>query len=385
MGKPFDDILLYSLREKGKEFQSKRIYDKDMNATVGASDLACIRKACMDLMNPPERTLDELLLMKKGNVAEHIFLEAFEHVGVNCESQRSYYGAKDSIFSHMKVHPDMVTFVDKIGYLKDPGLDAHVEKMIMSGKKIWLNELKTTGALPDAPHFYWELQVMIQTGLIAETHGISPEQIDSNLVAINLNNGKRRLFHIKWDEDVYFDGMERSLLVETFKEEIIEIQMGTRIEFTLTAEEMPCTYNPGVCANCDHASSCPIFGKKGEFKIATELDTAMFEYIEKKDRFNIEKDEFDENIRPIFEKMGKSGVGDTVEGKFTPGKTVPILIAKDLPREEVERLAKEYPAAVSIDTNKLKYLSEIEFINLSKKYGTEKITNQRLIVKKKKK
>ncbi len=382
--KLLEKIALIRLQEEGEKVRSNRIYDDNFNATVGASDLTCAVKAAYSILYPPEFDLDRFIILTRGNVSESIFFDSFKYLNIDVETQRSYFGEKGTIFSHMKVHPDFVVFLDKVQYTGHEDIDRDFNDLIRRGKKIWLNEMKTSSYIPDVPHHYWKLQVMMQAGLIALEHGITPEQIDINLIVINLNTGKRRIFHFDWNEDIYYEGLEVSLAIQTFKEELIEMMSGERKEFTVAPEELPAMYNPGVCALCEYTDKCPIFKKQGTFNIGKELDDAILSYLDAKKIFDVKKEDYEANIRPVFEKLGRSGKGIKTEGKFTAGKSIAVLLSSDIPRDKIIKLAEAYPDAISIDTGRLKALDEVAFANLSKEFGTTKVNNQRLVVKRKK-
>lgn len=378
------NIVEKSEQELAIETTKNRIYDENMDATVGASEVACPRKSCYSILFPVVHDLERHIILKRGHIAETIFIDALKHYGIPVETQVPYYGEKGTLFAHMKVHPDVVVSIKDIKETGVDEIDSDVEKMRRAGKKIWLNEIKSAAAIPNEFHHYWHLQVMLQAGLIALEKGITEEEIQIELTVVNLNNGKTRTFEFDWDEDIFQEALEVSLIVQQFKEETIEMMMGERSEYSVPVDEVPATYNAAICSLCEYSERCSIFSKKETFKIGSELESEMLSFLDEKDRFNDAKRSFDENIRPIFEKLGVSGVGENIEGKFTPGKEVPVLNISDIPKEEVAKLAESYPDIVLIDTNKLKYQDEVAYAALAKRYGTTKMTKQRLVIKRRK-
>jgi len=383
--KLLEKITERSHQARGVETKKKRNFDENMRATVGASELACPRKTCFDLMYPFTFDLQRHIILERGHVAETIFITSLEYYNFHVETQRSYFGEKNTLFSHMKVHPDILIEVEKMEDTGDEDIDEDIHKMKRAGKKLWLSEIKSAAAIPDTYHHYWHLQVIIQAGLIALEHGVSEEEIQIELTVVNLNNGKTRTFVFDWDEEIFQEGLEVSLIIQQFKEELIEVMMGVRDEFTVPPEEIPASYNAAICSLCEHSHRCSIFSKKEVFTIGNDLEEDLLQFLDERDRFNNAKGNFDENIRPIFEKLGISGKGTKVEGKFTPGKEVPVLNITDIPREEVVKLAAAYPDTIQINPERLRYADEIAYANLAKSYGTTKMTKQKLVVKRRNK
>lgn len=114
-----------------------------------------------------------------------------------------------------------------------------------------------------------------------------------------------------------------------------------------------------------------------------QLENTILKYAKARDEFKNIKRHFEEDVKKVFEQIGKNGKGKKVHVRYSPPKKISVLKKDRIPPEVIEELAKEYPEIMKPDFDALKIIDYDKYKKLLESFGGEKKVGQRLIIREK--
>lgn len=250
----------------------------DRSTYVGASDLGCERKGCLEKLTPSKKSFETLIRFKRGDLVESIVKEALENNGISHVCQLE------------AIHPEK------------PHLKAHLDFTFANKIEMGVLECKSVSFIPEEPYDGWEKQLHYQMGLLALSHG--NKKIKGAVIAMDLQTGDVRIFNGYKHSPLMFKELEASAerIWESFQKK------DTR---SLNTNQSP------LCSYCNYRSDCPAFFVD-ESKVVdlSPIQEDVNQYMDAK----------------LLEKEGKSlsfqakGRIERFLGKFTTGKAGETLI-----------------------------------------------------------
>ena len=113
----------------------------DRSTYVGASDLGCELKGCLEKLRPSQRSFETLVRFKRGELVESIVKEALDNNKTShvCQLEAT--------------HP------------KKPHLKAHLDFTFSNQTEMGVLECKSVSFIPDAPYDGWEKTAFLSNGI----------------------------------------------------------------------------------------------------------------------------------------------------------------------------------------------------------------------------
>ena len=192
----------------------------DRSTYVGASDLGCERKGCLEKLAPSGKSFETLVRFKRGDLVESIVKEALENCNISHVSQLE------------SIHP------------QKPHLRAHLDFTFTGRNEIGVLECKSVSFIPKEPYDGWEKQIYYQMGLLALNH--RNKKIKGAVIALDLQTGDIRIFNGYKHNPLMFRELEAS---------------ADRIWQSLQnkSPQNLQTNRSALCSYCQYRADCPAF------------------------------------------------------------------------------------------------------------------------------
>ncbi|MFZ5572886.1 MAG: hypothetical protein ACOZF0_21005 [Thermodesulfobacteriota bacterium] len=192
----------------------------DRSTYIGASDLACERKGCLEKLTPSRKSFETLLRFKRGDLVESIVKEALDHNEIKHVCQLE------------AVHP------------QKPHLKAHLDFTFGNQTEMGVLECKSVSFIPQEPYDGWEKQLYYQMGLLSLNH--RQKKIKGAVIALDLQTGDVRIFNGYNHSPLLFKDLEASA-------DRIWQALQNQNPDSLHTNKSP------LCAYCHFRSDCPAF------------------------------------------------------------------------------------------------------------------------------
>ena len=192
----------------------------DRSTYVGASDLGCELKGCLEKLKPSQRSFETLVRFKRGELVESIVKEALDNNKISHVCQLEATHPKKS---HLKAHLDF-TFSNQT--------------------EMGVLECKSVSFIPDVPYDGWEKQLFYQMGLLSLNH--PAKKIKGAVIAMDLQTGDVRIFNGYKHSSLMFTELENS--AERIWQSFVK-----KDPRNLSTNRSP------LCSYCNHRSNCPAF------------------------------------------------------------------------------------------------------------------------------
>ncbi len=216
----------------------------DRSTYVGASDLGCELKGCLEKLTPSPKSFETLVRFKRGDLVENIVKEALECSGIKhvCQLEAT--------------HPEK------------PHLKAHLDFTFSNTYEIGVLECKSVSFIPEAAYDGWEKQLFYQMGLLSL---IRPQKkIKGAVIALDLQSGDVRIFNGYTHSPLVFKELEASAerIWQSFQKQNTK---------NLKPNRSP------LCSYCNFRSDCPAFFiKDSELVDLTPIQQDVDGYVDAK-------------------------------------------------------------------------------------------------------
>ena len=352
----FSEIMNTAFLAEQEKTSHRRFTFDGLKASVGASDVAgCARKAAYQILFGGEQpTLQEFFLMRKGNVSEGVIEGNLNELGIKYERQGEYFGT--GIFDFMLIHPDILIDVNDAGNFSIEA-QGFINRSKGKGCKYILYELKTTNTIPKEPHDYWVRQTNIQAEYIAEAKGISPEEIDIYVYAIELDYGRYAEFHIDYDVEEVMIAQDDALSFVNVIEDYIHFINKEKDTMDLSINDVNRRVG-NLCSICKYAHNCLGTGDIIEFPDDMKRELVEIKDYSKKYK-NIEsmKQDIKSFMMNVNARKGKApGYAVTIKG----GNEKDVINPNSFSDEEKLFLFKKDSILLSINTKAISKFKDSE-------------------------
>lgn len=345
--------------------------------TIGASDIpGCMRKTILDrIIGSKVDTVDSVIVKSRGNIFETQIESALSLAGVEHFVQGKVRGTGP--LEDIVVTTDIVIPLKANGeYLKGSKHENQemFERMLSSGRKVMLVELKTSNTKPTKKEDY-KKQILAQ--YIALSEHVVVEKI--KLLAANLNKGMIE-FDISISELLGYEDevFERAIILS---DALYCHNTGQQQEAELPIEIS------GLCIDyCEHISDCPGFTNGMVKFIDQQLEVEFKRYNElhkKHKEISDELEESKENLKKLSKKYrdhkGKlpTLISDDLSISISGGTKVKSL--GNVPKKIDSYLSKKFPKS-GYDLSKVKRDTRT-YSRLIEKYNVEKELPLRISVR----
>ncbi len=328
---------------------------------VGASTVSgCARKAAFPILfgeEPP--TLEEFIRMRKGNVAEGVIEGNLDELGIKYEKQGDYHGIGE--FDFIQVHPDILINISDPGENLTPDAQAFIKRSARKGAKYILYELKTTNAIPIEPHDYWVRQTNMQAEYIAAAKGVTPEEIDIYVYAIEINDGRNAEYHIPYELEEVLLAQDDAISFASVIEDYIQFANKEKDAMEFSINDVNRRVG-NLCSVCKFAHNCLGSGDVVDFSpdMSRSIETIK-EWSKQEKNIKAIKDEVKKFMLNLGAKKGKApGYAVTLKG----GNVKDVFNPDAYTAEEKLTLVKRNANLVTMNVKEL-----------AKFYGTKEKTD----------
>ena len=346
----FSDLMYSAFLSEQERTKAERMTFEGNKVKVGASSVAgCARKTAYPILfgeKPP--TLEEFFRMRKGNIAEGVIERNLDEMGIKYERQGEYRGT--GIFDFFLVHPDILIDLSDPGDNLSEDAQKFIQRSIDKGCKFILIELKTTNSIPSEPHDYWVRQINVQAEYIAEAKGISPEQIDMYVYAMELNDGRHAEFNIPYQVEEVLIAQDDAISFVNVIEDYIVFANKEKDSMEFSINDVNRRVG-SLCSVCKWAQDCLGSGKIVNLPddIAREVKYVK-EWSKQEKNIRAARDEIKKFLLSSGVKKGKApGYAVTIKG----GNKREVLDPKSYTPEEKLELAKRNADFVTVNVKEL--------------------------------
>jgi CRISPR-associated exonuclease Cas4 len=190
--RPFLAFLLDGLKSVDNGLGDRRSY-------VGASDIGgCLKKAYLskretkatiEAIETKEETqtelsLEQMIVMQRGHIAEGIVNSALKAKGLSYKSQVEIVGKNELSF-----------------------IKAHLDFIVENGKEIVAIECKSITSSITSPYDSWVYQIQLQLGLLKAT---TAKSVRGVIAAINVSDGSATEFAVSFNEPLFYAAVARA-------------------------------------------------------------------------------------------------------------------------------------------------------------------------------
>jgi len=337
------------LAEQERTSNERLTYDGH-DVKVGASTVAgCARKAAFPVLfgeQPP--TLEEFIRMRKGNIAEGIIEGNLDELGIKYERQGDYQGVGE--FDFIQVHPDILIDINNPGENLTREAQAFIQRSKLKGAKYILYELKTTDAIPKEPHDYWVRQTNMQAEYISVAKGVTPEEIDIYVYAIEINDGRNAEYHIPYEPEEVLLAQDDALSFVSVVEDFIQFanKEKDRMEFSINDVNRRVG---NLCSVCKFAHNCLGSGEIVDLSPDMMRDIETIKNWSKQEK-NIKA--MKDGIKKFMLNLGtKKGRGDGYAITLKGGNVKNVINPDAYTDEEKLTLVKRDASLVNVNVKEL--------------------------------
>lgn len=186
---------------------------------IGSSDIGgCLRKSYLDKVKRLSPSIENIIRMQRGNIAENMVHKALQEANVE-------------FFEQVHIKSDLEPF------------SATIDFLIKEENELNILEVKTVSSMVEEPYQNWILQVAFQEGILRENY---PNlEINSFVLAIDVNSGWYEVFHIETNPTIFSIALAQAKDLK----ESIDTKIEPKAEMQL------------YCSSCEYKINCPIMGK----------------------------------------------------------------------------------------------------------------------------